>query len=739
VFTLAAHLLGGVLPPKLSDGNSCEDSPGSWLLDQYLAESAGVRIVAAESKGVEDEAAVFVGRGSPALRMTSNALSSPFEVGKHGAKLECQVKSAEYLAQNSSAWGLLNELESNRVICECELDEPCTGDIALAWGAALRRSENELGTSCRYWGMWRRVPRKGAKLSVLVSCALAISAGSIPQSVNLRSTQWAVDRAVRKSFPSHYLADLKFPCLEDLVNAKTFTTLLEFLESMDLDADRALGPCHFKDGKKGTRAAAANDQRSHFFTKGRYSQLIPLGLDLEDHFAEAVQLVQREQFPMDSEPIVPADLKCAVKTTVGNIKDLPDASYKWYLAVKELATRVQPLSVRLRTFQNGPAAKVAAKISVGMLAIAVILMSWPHWRLPSHFVHGFKVIGLLESTGVYQAVPLQKPALTREELLETSEALIASIETRYPKLEEAEHIMSACIKDFDNGFVSRQYTKSELDEEWGVGKWIPLPTYDHVQANGKHRRIDNGLPSGHNEATAYSETLELCNAFQPDCEAELFYQEMGEAGLFRNEIQDVIIESGGEDMPDAYRWLLVAECDQCLNIVAAYDVDSQSLTYQGMFGMLFRLSSLVMNFNPWSALLEVFSRCWLFLAVSMFYDDSRVLDVNCARGRGLRYLQALFRLLGALLAEQKSERLSCDSDFLGLAHKTDCALTDGWMTFKPRECITTTLQSIISECLEDDWCEPSDAIRIRGLKILPVVTLLSFQALDPSACYCVRW
>jgi len=673
-------------------------------------------MVARECKGVKDETAVFVGRGSPALRMTRNALSSPFEVGKHGSKLECQVKFAEYLAQNSSAWGLLDELKPKKVICECELDEPCTGDIVLAWSAALRMNESKSGTSSRYWGMWRRVPRKGAKLVALVSSALAASAGSIPQSVNVRFTQWAVDRAVRKLFPPHYLADFKFPCLEDLVNAEPFTTFPEFLDSMDLDADRALGPCHFKDVRKGTRAAAANDQRSHFFSKGHYSQLIPLGLDPEEHFAEAVQLAQREQFPMDCEPIVPADLKCAVKATVSNIKDLPNARYKWYLAVKELAARAQPLAAHLRTFQTGPAAKVAAKINIGMLAIAIILMSWPHWRLPSHFIHGFKVIGLLEPTGVYQAAQVQKPTLTRGELLETSEALIASIETRYPKLEAAEHIMSACVKDFNNGFGSRQYMKSELDEKWGVGKWIPLPTFDHVQSSGKHRRIDNGLASGHNEATEYSEALELCNAFQPGFTAKLFYQEMVEAGLARNEIHDVIIESGGEDMPDAYRWLPVAEGDQCLNIVAAYDVDSQSWTYQEIFGMLFGLSSSVMNFNPWSAFLEALSRRWLFLAVSMFYDDSRILDVNRARGRGQRYLQALFRLLGAPLAEQKSEKLSCDGDFLGLVHKTDCALTDGWMTFKPRERITTTLQSIISQCLENDWCEPSDANKIRGIK-----------------------
>ena len=80
----------------------------------------------------------------------------------------------------------------------------------------------------------------------------------------------------------------------------------------------------------------------------------------------------------------------------------------------------------------------------------------------------------------------------------------------------------------------------------------------------------------------------------------------------------------------------------------------------------------------------------------MFYDDSRIIDVNLARGCGQRYFQAFFRLIGAPLAEEKSEKLSCDGDVLGLVHKTECALSDGWLSFESRKFITDTLQSIIS-------------------------------------------
>ena len=98
-----------------------------------------------------------------------------------------------------------------------------------------------------------------------------------------------------------------------------------------------------------------------------------------------------------------------------------------------------------------------------------------------------------------------------------------SIEARKPKAESIDHIMAACLKDLQKGFASELRSRSELDLKYGVGGWIPMPTFDHVQSSGKLRRIDNGLASGHNEATNYQESLELCSAFQPGFIAKLFF------------------------------------------------------------------------------------------------------------------------------------------------------------------------------------------------------------------------
>ena len=72
---------------------------------------------------------------------------------RHGSELESQVKFDGYLALSISAWGLLNELKLSTVICKCVLVESCTGDIVLAWSAALRTKEGGIEEKSPYWGM----------------------------------------------------------------------------------------------------------------------------------------------------------------------------------------------------------------------------------------------------------------------------------------------------------------------------------------------------------------------------------------------------------------------------------------------------------------------------------------------------------------------------------------------------------------------------------------------------------
>ena len=145
-------------------------------------------------------------------------------------------------------------------------------------------------------------------------------------------------------------------------------------------------------------------------------------------------------------------------------------------------------------------------MNLALIGIAVILMHWPHVKLPMSFMEGFPVVGWVPASGVYAATDKTFVPITVQELEESSPSLIARIMSSTPKEEAAGYIREACEKDRLAGFASGYFTKEELDEKFGVGKWVPLPTFDHEQSTGKHRRIDNGLLSMHNAATAFGMT-----------------------------------------------------------------------------------------------------------------------------------------------------------------------------------------------------------------------------------------
>ena len=149
-----------------------------------------------------------------------------------------------------------------------------------------------------------------------------------------------------------------------------------------------------------------------------------------------------------------------------------------------------------------------------------------------------------------------------------------------------------------------------------------MPTFDHEQANGSHRRIDNGRKSRHNKATAYSEDLSVCDALQPAIHVKLYVETALHLGVTKEELARDKMESGTEDMPSAYRWMPTRPCEQHLNIVASFDWELQGWRYQLVWGCLFGLSSAVMVFNPWPRFLTAVMRRWLFMLSEMFFDDA---------------------------------------------------------------------------------------------------------------------
>ena len=382
-----------------------------------------------------------------------------------------------------------------------------------------------------------------------------------------------------------------------------------------------------------------------------------------------------------------------------------------------LAQRLRPLSQHLRKQQRGAVAKVAAKMHVAFLAVAVVLLNWPDISLPRRYITGFRSLGMLVTTNVLRQVPRIDPVPLKD-LLASAPAAFAALDSCVPTDEAARFLLAECHKDFSRGLAGSLMTKEQADSRWRPGQWLPMPRFETIQASGKHRPIDDGNRFGHNSASGFTETIECCSAFQPAVHARALAQQAvlqgSEASLFQQ-----ILETGGEYMPEAYRWVPADPQEGALNVIATWSADDNCWLFQEMYGQVFGRAAAVVNFHRVQRLLVAMVRRWLLVLCSMLYGDVSFKDLAAAKGRGQRYIRALFRVVGLPLQESKQVGLNGNADFLGMNHTVADALQTGQVLFTPREQLLVKAADLIQQRLQADSCTPAQVSKFRGVLGFP--------------------
>ena len=128
---------------------------------------------------------------------------------------------------------------------------------------------------------------------------------------------------------------------------------------------------------------------------------------------------------------------------------------------------------------------------------------------------------------------------------------------------------------------------------------------------------------------------------QPVVHARALVEQAAQQGQLSN-LALHTLETGGEDMPEAYRWVPADPKEGALNVIATWSVDDDCWMYQDMFGQVFGKAAAVINFHRIQRLLVAMNRRWLLVLCSMYYDDASLQDLAAAKGRGQRYVRALF-------------------------------------------------------------------------------------------------
>ena len=120
--------------------------------------------------------------------------------------------------------------------------------------------------------------------------------------------------------------------------------------------------------------------------------------------------------------------------------------------------------------------------------------------------------------------------------------------------ESARFLIAECHQDFRKGFAGPLMIGQEADRKSGTGKWLSMLRFETVHASGKQGPIDDGKRFGHNSASGFTETIECCSSFQPVVHARALVEQATQQGKLTHLSQQTL-ETGGEDMPEADRWV----------------------------------------------------------------------------------------------------------------------------------------------------------------------------------------
>eukprot|EP00434_Breviolum_minutum_P038763 symbB.v1.2.034397.t3/scaffold4431.1/size39743/2 len=222
-------------------------------------------------------------------------------------------------------------------------------------------------------------------------------------------------------------------------------------------------------------------------------------------------------------------------------------------------------------------------------------------------------------------------------------------------------LLSQSQTDADNGFCTYPMKRSET---LALVKNQPhrlIPRCVITQSSGKQRIIDNADVGGQSALSSDANKLVLCSPLRP--------------------AQHIAITHS------------------CLSTGSA-----SPSTSGGRLGI-----------RRYSRLVEALGRRFLYLLVSLYFDDAHISDWQSSKGSGQAMFASLNQLLGTPFAQEKRQQMSSEGLFLGLDHDMSAALSSGMVKFWVRERLERKLMDIISTARSTGKLMPGTAAKLYGI------------------------
>ncbi len=637
---------------------------------------------------------IFIGNGTSELREARTVWRSPFVAGRDGEYRECARWYADRLVRDDELLAAAANLAGTALVCECPVGLQCHGDVlaVAAFGAASGGAE------------------KARRL--LVTLGSEANRSYIPPRPSLRWPQEGIQHAIRRILPLQ-ASDAKLPFIEDLVNASPFSDYAEWLEERGEATWTTQEPSWNFIRKPAWQRVLEGRQDGSFSSNKAAPPLVGFGLTKDEHLCAAVDAARDRGFPLDDALGIDMDIQFAACMTVRHRGSLRKFRQTAATAITHLAHRLEPLADQLRSLQPPTVRAVAGDMNLALVAVLIVLLQWPDVNLVIDYVQGFNIVGEVEASGVYPVNPKQDGREPRD-LLVGAREYVEDLCRTIRRTRESEFLLEECLKDEERQLGDRLRSAEEMNERWGIGGWRPLPRFLVVQSSGKKRACDDGLRAGHNEATVVLDKLLLCSASQPGISAKALVAAAAEADVDLA-AENASIESGTDDLPDAYRHVPVAPSQLNVHVVAVFDEGSEKAYFQELWGMVFGLAGSVACFNRWPRFLEAASRRFLKVLAAMYFDDMSVQDLASGKGSAQGAVSSLATALGRPFAPPKRQPMASLANFLGIQHDLSRAIDRNLVTFRPKPELVQKVEDMVSEAMQKDCLTPGAASKLRGV------------------------
>ena len=650
---------------------------------------------------------IYVGRGHHSHRLPVSKWRTPMVPGHDCSPEEWVARYVDHICSSPELWKALPELQHKILLCDCPWQDLCEADLLA--GLVFEATAPPTGNSGSPRGTGSRPERARTLVTaVAASRVVTVSSCSIPPQPFL---QESIVLSFRRLFPEAWLQNHKFPMLEDLINQPPFTCYLEWRVEEGLPWDGALNPCLTGAQVRLALRMAEGKQAGALNQRAALPPLLPFGLDPDQHFNMAVPRA-KQPLPTESLPVLDEDLQFAGAFCAKWRGDLRSKRNQAIGALKELKARLASTTALLIQHQSDAIRQVTQGRDVALLTLLMVLTSWGDTSYPMGLITGLPAVGYAPHYNIFP--PQIAVKLTQSEVLEGWEEHNATILRGLKPGRHDNFLLSQSQADVDRGFCTYPMKRADVLSLLKNQPHRLIPRCVITQSSGKQRIIDNADVGGQSVMSSDANKLVLCSPLRPAQHIAITHRNLTPKELQQAQASDAW-ESGGEDWPDAYRHSPMGKPESFGCVVVWWHETWAEPAYQLYSGLLFGLPLAVTSFNRYSRLVEAFGRRFLFLLVSMYFDDAHISDWRSSKGSGQAAFETLNMLLGTPFAQEKRQVMSPDGLFLGLDHDVSGALSQGVVTFWARERLELKMMDLISTARATGRLMPGTAAKLYGI------------------------